>query len=174
MGEFIKTAVPLLLASTLLAAFLTGLINIVLARRKSREEERSRIRTVFAEAFAAYASYREYPYVVRRRNPEQPASERVRISEQVRQTQELLNYYVAWTRAESADVGQAYAELIRHARTTAGAAMREAWKTAPITEDSAMNIAPGDIDLASLKASEHAYTEAVSVHLNKLTPWWAK
>lgn len=174
MGDFIKTVLPLLLASTVLAAFLTGLINIVLARRKSREEERSRIRTIFAEAFAAYASYREYPYVVRRRNPEQPAAERVRISEQIRQTQERLNYYVAWTRAESAGVGQAYGELIRHARTTAGAAMRQAWNTPPITEDAAMNIAPGDIDLASLKTSEEAYTASVSAHLNKLTPWWAR
>lgn len=174
MGEFIKTVLPLLLASTLLAAFLTGLINIVLARRKSREEERSRMRTIFAEAFAAYTSYREYPYVIRRRNREQAAAERVRISEQIRQTHERLNYYVAWTRAESADIGQAYAELIRHARTTAGAAMRRAWNTPPIAEDSAMNIAPGDIDLASLKTSEDAYTAAVSAHLNRLTPWWAR
>src|ERR1700758_4760779 len=106
--NFIKVALPLLFSSALLAAFLTGLINIVLARRKSREEERSRIRAVFAEAFAAYTSYREYPYVVRRRNSEQPAAERVRISEQIRETQERLNYYIAWTRAESADVGRAY------------------------------------------------------------------
>jgi hypothetical protein len=168
----IKVALPLLLSSTLLAALLTGLVNVVLARRKSREEERSRIRTVFAEAFATYASYREYPYVVRRRNPGQPAAERVRISEQIRQTQERLSYYLAWTKAESAEVGQAYAELVRHLRTTAGVAMREAWKTPAVAEDAAMNIA--DIDLGNLKISEDAYTEAVSAHLNKLTPWWAK
>lgn len=172
MGDFIKVILPLMFSSTLLAAFLTGFVNIVLARRKSREEERGRIRATFAEAFAAYASYREYPYVVRRRNPEQPAAERVRISEQIRQTQERLNYYVAWINAESADVGLAFAELVRHARTTAGAAIREAWKTPPVAEDAAMNIA--DIELKNLKITEDAYTEAVAAHLDKLTPWWAK
>lgn len=174
MGDATKITLPLVLSSTLLAALLTGLINIVLARRKSREEECSRIRTIFAEAFAAYASYREYPYVVRRRSPDQPAAERVRISEQIRQTQERLNYYLAWTKTESADVGQAYAELIRHARTTAGAAMRQAWNTPPATEDSAMNIPGGEVDLANLKISEDAYTDAVSAHLDKLTPWWGR
>jgi hypothetical protein len=76
--------------------------------------------------------------------------------------------------AESSVVGQAYAELVRHARSTAGAAIREAWKVPPITDDAAMNIAPGDVDLANLKVSEDAYTAAVSAHLTKLSPWWSK
>lgn len=165
---------PILLASTVLAAILTGTINILLAWRKSREEERSRVRTVFAEAFAAYAEYKEYPYVIRRRNIEKPGEERVRISEQIRQTQEHLNYYLAWTRAESDDVGLAYDALIEQVRASAGVAMKEAWQQPAITEDAAMIIPSSQVDLGSLKTYELAYTTAIRKHLNKISSWWPK
>lgn len=165
---------PILLASTVLAAILTGTINILLAWRKSREEERSRVRTVFAEAFAAYAEYKEYPYVIRRRNIEKPGEERVRISEQIRQTQEHLNYYLAWTRAESDDVGRAYDALIEQVRASAGVAMKEAWQQPAIAEDAAMIIPSSQVDLGSLKTYEAAYTTAVGKHLKKLSSWWSK
>ena len=165
---------PILLTSAVLAALLTGTINILLAWRKSREEERSRVRTVFAEAFAAYAEYKEYPYVIRRRNIEKPGEERVRISEQIRQTQEHLNYYLAWTRAESDDVGRAYDALIEQVRASAGVAMKEAWQQPAITEDAAMIIPSSQVDLGSLKTYEAAYTTAVGKHLKKLSSWWSK
>lgn len=161
----------LLLTSAVLAALLTGSINILLARRKSREEDRSRMRTVFAEAFAAYAEYKEYPYVIRRRNSEKPGEERVRISEQIRQTQERLNYYLAWTRAESNNVGAEYAALIEQLRASAGAAMKEAWQQPAVADDAAMIITSSQVNLKELIAYENAYTAAVENHLKKLTPW---
>jgi hypothetical protein len=164
----------ILLTSAVLAALLTGTINIILARRKSREEERSRVRTVFAEAFSAYAEYREYPYVIRRRNIDKPGEERVRISEQIRQTQERLNYYLAWTRAESHDVGEGYAALIEQVRASAGVAMKEAWRQPAIVEDAAMVIPSSQVDLGNLKAYEAAYTAAAGAHLKKLAPWGSR
>lgn len=46
--------------------------------------------------------------------------------EQIRATQERLNYYCTWARAESEAVGRAYSVLIEHMRATAGTAMKEA------------------------------------------------
>ncbi|NHW46087.1 hypothetical protein HAV21_04165 [Paenarthrobacter sp. MSM-2-10-13] len=164
----------LLLTSAVIAALLTATINIVLARRRSREEERARVRTVFAEAFAAYAQYKEYPYVIRRRNADKPAEERVRISEQIRATQEKLSYYLAWAAAESSEVGNKYAELVGQMRAVAGTAMKDAWRVPPITEDSNMVIPTSDVNLSGLKQAEEAYRAAVAQHLAKISPWWAR
>lgn len=129
------------------------------------------MRTVFAEAFSAYAEYKEYPYVIRRRNSEKPGEERVRISEQIRQTQERLSYYMAWTRAESSDVGRAYVALLDQMRSSAGAAMKEAWQQPAVADDAAMNITSSQVNLDALQAYENAYSAAIEKHLKKITPW---
>src|SRR3954451_20998296 len=49
----------LLLSASIIAALITGTINLTLARRRSREEERARVRNTFAEAFKAYSEYRD-------------------------------------------------------------------------------------------------------------------
>lgn len=161
-----------ILASGVVAALITTTINIILARKKNRQEERSRIRTVLAEAFAAYTQYREYPYVIRRRNDAKPADERVRISELIRATQERISFYLAWTAAESDSLGAAYAELIQQARATAGTAMKEAWRTAAITADADMVISSTTVNLADLRAAESAYTTEVAAHLKAMTRWY--
>lgn len=170
----IKIDPSLLLTSAVVAALLTATINIVLARRRSREEERARVRTVFAEAFAAYAQYKEYPYVIRRRNGDNRAEERVRISEQIRATQEKLSYYLAWTTAESSDVGEKYGDLVHQMRSIAGTAMKDAWRVPPMVEDADMVIPTVEFNLLGLKEAEAAYTSAVAEHLTKLSPWWAQ
>jgi hypothetical protein len=164
----------LLFTSAVLAALLTALVNIVLARRNSREEERARIRTTFAEAYGAYCDYREFPYAIRRRNPDQRAAERIRLSEQLRAVQSKLNFYIAWTAAESTAVGVVFAALVTELRRVAGSAMHDAWAAEPVADDAGMNIGPGVIDLSSLSPLETAYTAAVAAHLRTLTPWWSR
>src|SRR5690349_18434432 len=65
----------LLLSTSLLAALITGTINLTLARRRSRDEERARVRSTFAEAFKAYSEYREFPNAIVRRDIERAADE---------------------------------------------------------------------------------------------------
>ncbi|WP_163571931.1 hypothetical protein [Fodinicola feengrottensis] len=162
------------LSGAVLAALITAGINIWLARRKGREEERSRIRSAFAEAFAAYSAYKEFPYAIHRRRADVPAEERVRLSEQLRQIQADIAYHLAWTAAESLIVGAAYASLAKQLRATAGRAMHDAWIAPPISSDQEMNIPPAIVDLSSLRPAEDAYIEAVCEHLAQLAPWWAK
>lgn len=165
---------PLLSAAViaaLVAAAVTGAVNLWLARRRSLEEERARVRTTLAEAFAAYTEYKEFPYAIRRRRHDEPETERARLSEALRVIQARLSYYQAWTAAEAPTVGARYAELLTDLRRIAGTAMHDAWLAEPVTTDGAMNISPGVVDLSALQPRENAYTTAVQDHLRDLTTW---
>ncbi|MFC4003118.1 hypothetical protein ACFS2C_09075 [Prauserella oleivorans] len=166
--------VTAVLSGAFLAALITAAINIWLARRRTREEERNRIHTTFAEAFAAYTAYKEFPYAIRRRRADTPGEERIRLSEALREIQASLAYHLAWTAAESEQVGKAYAELVKQVRSTAGNAMHEAWDAPANDSDSAMNIPAMLVDLSELTTREAAYIDAVRSHLRKLAPWWAR
>ena len=163
-----------IISGAFLAAMVAGAINVWMARRRSREEERARIRSTFAAAFEAYTAYREFPYAIRRRRADDPEGERIRLSEALRAVQEKLSYYLAWTQAESVEVGQWYGQLIAEARRVAGRAMHDAWNAPPRASDPEMNILPDVVDLSQLEAAEAQYMQAVRDHLVSLAPWWAR
>jgi len=163
-----------LLSATILAALIAAAVNVMLARRKSREEERARLRDRFAQAYGAYAEYCEFAYAIRRRRHDDPSAERVRISEELRKVQAELSAHEAWVKLESETVGMAYTKLIQQMRNIAGGAMRQAWIGEPATSDAGVNILPETIDLSPLKPFETAYMDAVAAHLNALAPWWSK
>jgi hypothetical protein len=163
-----------IISGAFLAAMLAAAVNIWMARRRSREDERARVRDTFAAAFEAYTAYKEFPYAIRRRRADTPEAERIRLSEALRAVQEKLSYYVAWTEGESVAVGEKYAKLIAEARRVAGRAMHDAWNDPPRATDVEMNIPPEVIDLSQLKAPETEYMQAVRQHLSNLTPWWAR
>lgn len=166
--------VAAVVSGAFLAALITAAITIWLARRKTREEERNRLRAAFAEAFAAYQAYKEFPYAIRRRRVDAPGEERVRLSEALRSVQADLAYHSAWIVIESEQVGKAFAELIKQVRATAGTAMHEAWNAPANNTDSAMNIPPSLVDLGELTNHETVYIDAVRAHLRRLAPWWSR
>jgi hypothetical protein len=163
-----------LLSATILAALIAAAVNIMLARRKSREEERARLRDRFAQAYGAYAEYCEFAYAIRRRRHDDPSTERVRISEELRKVQAELSAHEAWVKLESETVGMAYTKLIQEVRKIAGGAMRQAWINEPATSDANVNIPAETVDLSPLKPFETAYMDAVAAHLRALAPWWSK
>jgi hypothetical protein len=154
-----------------IAALLVASWNIWLARRRSREEERSRQRTAFAEAFKAYGRYKELPYAIRHRSLDDPAAERVRLSEIAREIQAELTYHQTWMDLESDNVATAYRNLVAELHKVAGGHMREAWTLEAITTDAQMNMV---IDMAMLAELEGAYLAAVRAHLEELAPWWCR
>src|SRR3954462_14524290 len=83
----------LLLSASIIAALITGTINLTLARRRSREEERARARNTFAEAFKAYRECRESPNGIARRDAARSGEERQRLFEARRQLDARLAYY---------------------------------------------------------------------------------
>jgi hypothetical protein len=157
-----------LLTGAFLAAVVGALVNTALARRKSLEEERARVRTTFAEAFQAVAEYKEFPYAIRRRRHDEQAAERVRLSEGLREVQAKLSYYLAWTKAESDEVGQAYENLVTELRKVAGKACHDAWLAPAARKDTDMNFPPSVVDLSALKPYEEAFTSAVRKHLREM------
>jgi hypothetical protein len=160
--------ISIFLTGAVIAAVVGALVNVWLARRKSLEEERARVRTTFAEAFEAVTQYKEFPYAIRRRRDDQPAEERVRLSEALREVQSRLAYYIAWTAAESPDVGCKYEALVTRLREVAGGACHDAWLAPPAREDKDMNFPPGVVDLSGLKLCEDAYIAATKRHLKDM------
>ncbi|MQA35291.1 hypothetical protein [Modestobacter roseus] len=163
------------LSAAVVAAIVGGSITTALARRATRLEERSRVRTTLAEAYQAYGDYKEFPYAIRRRRPNQDGDERIRLSEELRQVQSRLSFYQAWTRAEDPTTGTAYNDLVSQLRRVAGTSMREAWLEPALANDAGMNIGPDRVDLSELKAAEEAFLKAAEDHVKAITePWWRR
>lgn len=159
------------LTAALLAAALTAAVTGLLARRKHLEDERARLTNNFSEASKAVAAYMEMPYAIRRRNHDEPANERVRLSEKMAKTQADLSFYLAWTAAESAEVGIKYDNLVSQLRQVAGSACHDAWLDPAPTLDSDMNIPPTVIDLSPLQPFQGAYVMAAQTHLDRYLSW---
>jgi hypothetical protein len=158
----------LILALLLSGAMLAAVVNIVLTRRKSLEEERNRVRATCAEAFEAVAAYKEFPYAIRRRRNDTPEAERVRLSDELRHIQAHLSYFTAWMRGEDAALAAAFDALVANLRRVAGKACHDAWLAPGATSDAAMNFPAGVVDLSALTSYEDAYIAAVKAHLDGL------
>lgn len=159
-----------LLTSAVVAAIVTWAQNSWMERGRARAAELARLQTAFAEAFKTYAQYKEYPYAIRRRRLDQPESERVRLSEEIRQTQARLSYHEAWTLFEDPNAGLAYADLVRQVRVIAGEAMKAAWQDDPVQDDAGMVIPGSIINLKPLTEHEDRYVAAVEERLRSLRP----
>jgi hypothetical protein len=156
-----------LFGSAVVAAIVAAVASGLAGRHKALREDRERRRKMFADAYGAYAAYREFPFVIRRRRADKPGDERARIGEELRHIQQELGYYIAWTKIENTQVGEAYSKLIAAARRTAGREMNRAWaESPPVSDDVQMNIT--DVNLDGCDELEDAYIEAVRRHLR---PW---
>jgi hypothetical protein len=152
------------LAPAVVAALVSAVITLMGGWYKAVREDRERRRKMFADAYAAYVAYREFPFVIRRRRADKPADERARIAAEIRKAQQDLGYYIAWTKIESTEVGEAYSRLIAGTRRTAGRAMNRAWAASqPVSSDPQMNIT--DVGLEGCNGLEDAYLAAVRAHL---------
>lgn len=170
IAAFLAPIAGVILTSGVVAALVTFFQNRWLENRRSQEAERTRLRQSFAEAFAAYADYKEFPYAIRRRRSDQETEERARLSAELDSVQSKLSYFRAWTQFESPAVGRAYASLLSEMRKIAGGAMHDAWEQPPSQNDQGMNVPIEKIDLRALNTEEDKYIDAVTARLDELTP----
>jgi hypothetical protein len=145
-----------------------SLATFFLAGRRGRVD---RQRQVFADAFEAVMEYREYPFIVRRRNPDEPAEERRRISGDLSRVQAKLNAFKARLLVEDPHIGSCYADTVKQTRYVAGAMIKAAWNDPPVAEDADMH-APA-YDFSDLDEYDNRYLRAVAQHLSWF-PWWAR
>lgn len=105
--------------------------------------ERQRRRDLHARALAAVLAYGEMPFMVRRRRPEEEgrSGERVRLSNQFSEVQAEVATCQVLLRADGDNrLAEAYHNLVRVARETAGREAHEAWNEEPIAHDPEMNM----------------------------------
>lgn len=156
-----------LIAPAIIAAVVSGMVALIIHFLGARRAKLDRRREIYAKAFSAYTAYCEFPYTIRRRRPDKPEAERIRISEQLQAVQERISFYSAWVALESKEVTEAYEALIANMRTLAGKEMNRAWTLPPPASDTEMNVR--DIDVSGLTRHEVRYLRAVRDHL-ALTP----
>jgi len=146
-----------------IVALAVSLATFFLSGRRSRLD---RQRQVFADALEAVMAYREYPFIVFRRNPDDLAAERQRISSNLSELQAKLNGAKGRLRVEDAYVGARYAELVAATRRLAGPMITDAWNRDPAPADKDVHN-PG-WDFSALDAYDDAYLRAVADHLGWL------
>ncbi len=161
--ELVDLVVPAALG--LGSTIVVTVISWLWAQHRKRLDEQAKL---LADAYAAVAAYKEFPFAVRRRDHHEPAKERVRISEAMRAVQQDLTFHVAWVRGAPRRVSEAYDNLVGEVRKIAGSAIREAWNTPAITTDEQMNMPEVGAQVAALAAPEQDYLAEVQRYLH---PW---
>jgi hypothetical protein len=144
-----------------IVALAVSLWTFFLSGRRARLD---RQRQVFADAFEAVMEYREYPFIVRRRNKDDLVNERQRISSDLSKVQAKLNAFKARLLVEDPAIGQGYAELVKKTRQIAGAMIKAAWDNPPVAGDEEMHAPP--YDFSELVEPDNAYLQAVADHLH--------
>jgi hypothetical protein len=143
-------------AIALCGVFLTLFVN-------GRRAERERLRTLYAAGWSAVQAYKEMAFAVRRRNIEDRAAERVRLSEAIRQIQSDLSFHQALIgRERSHSVATDYNALVAETRLIAGGIIRRSWNGDPITSDNQMHSPEIAAELQVLKPFEDGYLSAVA------------
>ncbi|MFN3241109.1 MAG: hypothetical protein ACE37K_06295 [Planctomycetota bacterium] len=100
----------------------------IAANRKSLQD---RQRALVAEAFSAITEYREYPYIVYRRDKLKKEEERTRISSALSTLQSRINSLQAQLFVETPFIADSYKSLVAATRKIAGPAIKMAWDSEP-------------------------------------------
>ena len=161
-----------LLAPAIVAAIVAAAVSLTTFAIAGRRARLDRQRQVFADAFEAVMDYREYPFIVRRRDPTDPAKERQRLSGELSGVQARMNAFKARLLVEDPRIGQLYANLVSETRRHAGTHIKSAWDDEPVTADEEMH-APKH-DFSALVAPDTAYLRAVAEHLSWKPKWLHK
>lgn len=126
----------------------------------------SSLRELDAGGWAAVQAYKEMAFAIRRRNIEDRAGERVRLSEAMREIQKDLSYFEALIgRERPGRVSTDYRNLVAKTREVAGGIVRRSWNDEPISSDSDMRSPEIAKELAVLHAFEDGYMDAVADEL---------
>jgi hypothetical protein len=154
-----------LLESGVVAAVVAGLVSLTTLAASGWRARLDRQRQLFADAFEAIVAYREFAYIVRRRQ-DHSAGERSRISSELSAVQARIASLEARVRVEAPKVGEAYAALVTRAREVAGQQIRSGWDAPPLPPEATGRIE--DVDMSSMNVSDDLYLDAVRAHL----AWW--
>lgn len=159
-GDDWKVIVPVI-AATL------ALLGVIMTLWTSgRRAHRERLRELYAGGWSAVQAYKKMAFAVRRRNLEERAAERVRLSDVMREIQQDIAYHEALIgRERSGRVAAEYRNLVTKTREIAGGIVRRSWNEEPISSDTQMHSPEIAAELSALKCHEDAYMSAVAGEL---------
>ena len=98
-----------------------------------------RRRDSYAEAVAVLLSWCEYPFMIRRRVNDDPATLQ-RLVDHGHELQERIARSEAWVTAESRKMGAEYSSLVADVKTAVGPLLQEAWESTPAGTAAEMNL----------------------------------
>lgn len=151
------------MSGPIIAAIVTGLVALIVLAVTQYQARQDARRKDFAEALAAVERYAELPYRVRRRQGSTPEV-RGRMAEFIHEVQQDLLFHKSWMRIQAPRVADLYDHLLRATREEAGAAMTQAWSTAPISRDEDMPLRVG-LSFPRMEEARAGYVRAVSYEL---------
>lgn len=177
-GEGLKVVLPLIgSAVVLLGVLITLYVNGCRA-------ERTRRRDLYSAGWAAAQAYKEMAFAIRRRNRDDRAAERVRLSDAMSEIQKELAYYEAMIGRERVSetvflvtnrdlrgaVGDAYSKLVAETRKVAGGIIKRSWDEEPISSDTEMHAPSIAEELKALKPAEDGFLDAVNADVGGRRP----
>lgn len=152
------------LSPTVVVAYIGFIATLLTIAANWYWSRKDRKRELYAEALSGVLEYWEFPYAVRRRRDDEPAGERIRLSESMREVQAKLAFHQAWIRTEDKRTSQAFEQLVAQTRKVMGQRIHDAWERPPITDDAGMNIS--DVTRDGLDELQNHYLQAVTDHLS--------
>jgi hypothetical protein len=133
-GALSVTVLVAVLGSSVLATIVTTVMTGLRATSSVRRDS-------YAAAVEAVVAWCEYPYRIRRRTDDEPAT-LAGLANLGHDLQERLARHRAWVSAENSAVGQVFDQVITAVRVPVGRASAEAWNTSPVTTAQGMNVTP--------------------------------
>jgi hypothetical protein len=112
-------------------AGLVALIGYLLNQLANRRERKSK---VYAEALEAIREYQELPYKIRRR-PDSEGATRAALGDKTGDVVSKLWFYRAWLQTDSAEVGDAYRDLMAQTKRNGGIYRSTAWSEPVLMKD---------------------------------------
>ena len=126
------------------AAVLGAIATMILTRANEATDRR---RDRYAEAIRTLVAWTEYPYRVRRRTDDSPAT-LTALANHGHDLQERLAFHEAWIATEHADLADTYADTRATINRLVGPMISDAWNRDPVTNPVGMNLAdwgPGEV-----------------------------
>ncbi|MGH9228305.1 MAG: hypothetical protein ACRD07_06145 [Acidimicrobiales bacterium] len=136
-------------------------------------EATNRRRDRYAEAVQTLVAWTEFPYRVRRRTDDEPATIAA-LADRGHDLQERLACHEAWIATEHPDLARAYADARATITDVVGPAVSEAWESAPVMKASDMNLngwGPGADCKDTITALQHQIERRFGVRRFK---FWGK
>lgn len=159
---FLGLLIPLLVV---LVTVWSGNRTAIFDRAASRRLD---LATRYGEAFADALAWCELPHRIARRTAD-GGDTLAALADRFHALQERIEYHRRWIQLDSSDVGGAYDELVRHAKSETRSHIEDAWARSPITHPKGMILGDGayEIDISSSCA---LFTTAVERHLTAVAP----